>query len=285
MKLLKRIIEEPLLHFFAAGVIIFAITLGDTRENDDTENVIAIDDGTIDHLTRVHTKTWQRPPNEEELEGLVNERIREEVYYREALKMGLDQDDTIIRRRLRQKLEFLAATIAEAVEPTDEELNEHLQANAEDFREPEYVTLRSIYFDQDKRRDEVNNDATFALEQLNESPSESWEDLGDATRLPHRLEMVSLQRIHKTFGLDFTLAVIELPVGEWSGPIASNFGVHLVLLEERIPGEVAPLDEVRKEVLTEWAYKRKQEIQEEFYQTMLEQYEIVYELESGDRPE
>lgn len=280
--MIKRIIKEPLLHFFVAGVIIFALASGKATEEDGTENVIIINDGIIEHLTRVHTKTWQRPPSESELTGLVNEHIKEEVYYREALKMGLDMNDTIIRRRLRQKLEFLADNIAEALEPTDEVLSEYVQKKGDDFREPEFVTLRNIYFDKGNRGDEADNDLKYALEQLNTNASKPWEDFGDVTRLPHALEKVSLQRVYKTFGREFAVAISELPVGEWSGPIVSSFGVHLVLIEERIPGEVPPLEKIRDRVIVEWSYERKQEIQEEFYQTMLKQYEVDYDGISQD---
>jgi hypothetical protein len=281
MQIIKRVLAEPLLHFFAAGAIILVLASGNATDGQDSENVITIDDGILEHLSRVHAKTWQRPPSERELAGLVQERIKEELYYREALKMGLDKDDTIIRRRLRQKLEFLAANIAEAVEPTDELLGEYLEKNGEEFREPDYLSLKSIYFDKDRRGEGANSDATRTLEQLKATPSKSWEELGDTTRLPRELSDVSLERLYRTFGADFAMAVNELSVGKWSGPIPSSFGIHLVLVDKRIPGKIPPLDNVRTEVLTEWAYERKQEIQEAFYQAMLEQYEIVMDTEAG----
>ena len=179
--------------------------------------------------------SWMRPPTAVELKGLVEDYVAEEVYYREAVAMGLDQDDTVIRRRLRQKMEFISEDIANSVEPSEAQLHEYLAQNAGKFARPADISFRQVYLNAERRGDSVRADAEKLLAELQSGrgPADPAE-AGDPTLLPAAMEAASPQAIANVFGAEFTRQVDDAPVGQWSGPIESAFGFHLVRVEERV---------------------------------------------------
>ena len=277
-----RLLREPLVHFLVLGVGLFLL-FGIVGDSDDAQSGrIVISTARVAQLTEIFTRTWQRPPTEQELEGLIEGHIREEVYYREALAMGLDRDDTIVRRRLRQKLEFFTDDLMAAIDPTQEQLEAYLSGHPDTFRVPVQLSFRQIYFNLDRRGEQAKEDAETLLARLNGASLEmDTTGFGDSLMLPDEYGRVSEVEVARAFGEDFAAALFELPAGRWSGPVESGFGLHLVLIRERQPGSLPALADVHQAVEREWRNARREEATEAFYRGLRERYVISVETEEG----
>ena len=281
---MKRVLKEPLVHFMLIGVALFvAYSLMSARDAV-PRDAIVVSAGKIEHLAALYARTWQRPPTRTELEGLINDYLREEVAYREGLAVGLDRDDTIIRRRIRQKLEFIAEDIASQIEPSDDQLAEYLTAHADQFRVDPHLTFRQVYLNSDQRGDSLETDAHDLLIAFKGYPSIDASTHGDRILLEHGYTDVSMREIASMFGQQFAAAVVDLEPGVWSGPIESGYGVHLVFVDGRIEPRLPELDEIRGQVRREWDNARRVDMTETFYSNLLDRYEIVIEWpESGTK--
>lgn len=274
-------LREPLLHFLLAGAVLFAVgSLG--REAEAPPGELRVGAGQVEHLAEVFARAWSRPPTREELDGLIRDHLREEVAYREALALGLDRDDTIVRRRLRQKLEFLAEDVAVQGRAGEAELAAFFDANRERFRREPRYSFRHVYFSSDRRRD-ASADARAALARL-EHGEVAAEELGDPTLLPLDVGDADAGEVDRQFGDGFAHALAALPTGTWRGPIESAFGVHLVRVERRDLGSVPPLSEVREAVEREWLAELRSRQRDEFYQRLLARYRVVIEPHVAAEP-
>jgi len=223
-------------------------------------------------------RTWQRPPTREEWEGLVRDRVREEVYCREAMALGLDKDDVIIRRRLRQKMEFVSDDIAAQFQPTDDGLNAYLQAHPDKFRVEQRFTFRHLYLNPDKRGENLARDTAQLLVKLNQTGGDAgFGAMGDPFMLDNSFTAVPAGEVTKQFGDKFTAKLGGLPPGHWHGPVESGFGVHLVFLSERTKGRLPALADVRDAVRREWDNARRLEANEKIYQDLLKHYTVTIE--------
>ena len=219
------------------------------------------------------------PPTQQELDGLIQNYVNEEVFYREALAMGLDQDDTIIRRRLRQKLEFVAEDLADAVEPTDFELTEYLEEHTDQYRLEDRATFTQVYFSPQRRGESLKGDVQQALDALRSSDDEdNVTEFGDPSLLPIYHENLRESEIANLLGREFTARLREAKTGMWTGPIESTYGLHLVKIYERSPGRVPSLDDVRDAVRRDWFAQRRAESKQQFYDSLRKRYEVVVEL-------
>ena len=206
-------------------------------------------------------------------------RIREEVLYREALAMGLDQEDTVIRRRLAQKIEFLTEDLAQAVEPTDQELATYFAENAERYRMAPRLTFSHVYFSVDSRGAEAGKAAEALMARLVDgTENRSLDELGDRFMLRSRYVDDTPEEIGRLFGGGFAAEVAELPVGSWQGPVESGYGLHLVLVEERTDSRLPELAEVRGRVRDDLVSARRKEADEALYKGLRKGYEIVVEM-------
>jgi len=274
-----KIIREPLFHFLLLGVAIFAIYGLATRHKTDKPGEIVVTQGTLENLVTGFTRTWQRPPTDEELQGLVRDYIRDEAAYREALALGLDRDDMIVRRRLRQKLEFLSDELATRTEPSDAELQSFLQAHTGLFQSEPLFSFRQIYFNPPLHGGDLHRDMARALEELERADSRAnTDDFGDPFLLERSFENVSLSDVKKTFGEQFAAALAALRLGMWQGPINSGYGTHLVFIAQRSEGRLPALDEVRDQVRREWLDAKRKDATEKFYQAILSRYKVKIEL-------
>jgi hypothetical protein len=283
---MKRLLREPLVHFLLLGAAIFAAYNRLPNRSNAEPGKIVITQGQIEHLATGFVKTWQRPPTAEELAGLVRDRVREEVYYREARALGLDKDDTIIRRRLRQKMEFVSDDIAAQAEATDDQLNAYLQAHPDSFRVEPRFTFRQVYLNPDKRGENLARDAAQLLVQVNQAGGNAdTSALGDSFLLEHQFAAVPVSEVAKQFGAKFAAKLPGLMSGRWQGPVESGYGVHLVLVSERTEGRLPVLAEVRDAVRREWGNARRLEANEKFYQELQKRYTVTIEgLESVTEP-
>jgi hypothetical protein len=275
---MKRLLKEPLLHFLVLGAAIFAVYNWLPRHTSSEQRNIAITRGEIENLATIFARSWQRSPTEEELAGLVRDRVREEVYCREAKALGLDTDDSVIRRRLRQKMEFVSDDLATQGEPSDADLNTYLQAHPDSFRLAERFTFRQVYFNPAKHRENLARDAAQLLAQLNQAGAKAdVSEVGDSSLLEDMFKSVSASEVAAQLGEKFAAKLDELSPNRWQGPVESSYGMHLVFIEERTKGRVPELAEVRDAVQREWANERRLEANEKFYQDLLKHYTVTIE--------
>jgi hypothetical protein len=275
---MKRILKEPLLHFLLLGAVIFAAYSLVSKGAGGEPGKIVVTQGQLASMMVGFTRTWQRPPTREEWEGLIRDRVREEVYYREALALGLDKDDLIIRRRLRQKMEFVTDDVVAQAEPGEAELAEFLAKHPDRFRVEPRFTFRQVYLNPAKHGENLARDTAQLLAQLNQAGGKiDISALGDSFLLEHRFEAEPASEIGKQFGEKFAAKLGELSPGQWQGPVESGFGVHLVLVSERLEGRLPALADVRDAVRREWANVKRLETNEQFYQELLKRYAVTIE--------
>jgi hypothetical protein len=275
---MKRILREPLFHFLLLGAAIFVVFGFTANRSSDEPGEIVVTRGQIEHLATAFAKTWQRAPTAEELTGLIRDRVREEIYCREAIALGLDKDDTVIRRRLRQKMEFISDDIITQSEPTDADLNEYLKAHPESFRIEPRITFQQVYLNPQKHGENLARYTMQLLGQLKRAGSpEVSAKLGDPSMLEHRFAGATATEIARQFGERFAARLTKLTPGQWQGPVESGYGTHLVFLSERIEGSQAVLADVRDEVRREWENTRRLEANEKFYRELLNRYTVTVE--------
>jgi PPIC-type PPIASE domain len=275
---LKRLLKDPLLHFLLLGAGLFlAYSLMQREVGAREPGRIVVTLGEVEQLATSFAKTWQRSPTSEELAELVRDRVREEVYCREAMALGLDRDDAIIRRRLRQKMEFVSDDIAALAEPTEADLEEYLRTHPAAFQLEPRFTFQQVYFNPEKH-DDLLGDVARLLAQLNQPDDEvDASALGDSTLLEAQFAGVPASEVAKQFGEPFGLELGRLEPGRWQGPVESGFGVHLVLVSERTEGRQPSLAEVRDDVRREWDNARRLAANEAFYQRLLARYRVTIE--------
>ena len=278
---LKTFLREPLVHFLLLGAALFAVDAW-LREppaaGQSTEIVVSA--ARINSLAQNFKRAWQRPPTRDELDGLVQDYVREEVLYREALALGLDRDDTIIRRRLRQKMEFVSDEAAALETPTDQDLADYLAANADAFRIEGRATFAQVFLDPGRHPATLEADAAQLRNALNAAGAGGQAaEVGDSLLLLEpRYEDVSQSEVSRLFGSDFAAALFAQPVGRWVGPITSGYGVHLVRLDSLTPGQVPELAEIRPLVEREWANVRRKALGEAFYDSLRAKYQVTIRM-------
>ena len=271
------LLREPLVHFFllGAGIFLLAAWVGD----EDRADEIVVSAGQVESLVETWQKTWQRPPTRAELEGLIEDYIREEILYREAVAMGLDRDDTIIRRRLRQKMEFFPQDLVDQVEPTEAELRAYLSQHAEEFQVEPRVSFQQVYLSVERRGAAAEGDARTLLADLNgQSDLVDPALFGDPILLPHDFQPQSVSEVARLFGQEFASRLAEIETDVWTGPVASGYGLHLVRIGERSPTRTPELSEVWDAVKRDWQFMRRQQLDEEFFGSMRKRYTIEVEL-------
>jgi hypothetical protein len=279
MTRLQRILREPLVHFLVLGAGLFLLFGVVGEPADERPDQIVVTEAKIENLAELFERTWRRPPSEAELDGLIKDHIKEEILYREALALGLERDDTLIRRRLRQKMEFISEDVAAQAEPTEAELRAFLADHVDRFRAPARISFTQVYLSPDRRGDDAWSDAERVLVSLDTGKSDPA-DAGDPFLLEQDYRKVTAGDVERLFGGAFAARVAELPVGRWSGPVQSGYGLHLVLVRERAPARLPDLDEVRDSVANEWRATQRQEVNEAFYEGLRERYEVTIERPS-----
>jgi hypothetical protein len=268
-----RILREPLLHFLLLGALLFWLYGALNRGALDAPREIVVDRAQVEAIAAQFQRSWQRPPTAQELQGLIDRWVRDEVYYREGLAQRLDRDDPLVRRRVVQKLTAMADAQTTA-EVGEAELQAWLAAHPDDYRmEPRYA-LRQVFFDPARRGQRLHADVATARAAL---ARDSRAAFGDATMLPDTLDAAPASDVERVFGRDFAAAVAALPVGGWQGPIASGYGVHLVELRSREPGRVPALAEVRVAVERDLLRARADESGEALYQSLRQRYAVRIE--------
>jgi hypothetical protein len=279
---IMNLLKEPLLHFLLIGVALFLLYgwRGNSasgpggQAGTPTAQVVVTRDA-LDQVNNLFAKTWQRPPTEEEQKGLIEDFVRNEIYYREAIAIGLDRDDEVFRRRLRQKMEFIYEDITSWAEPTDEDLKAFMEKHREKYLTDPQLSFRQIYINTDKRGKSAESDAWQILAQLDEGTDP--DSVGDPTLLEPEVPLSPLWDIRKQFGEEFARNLLELKPKGWAGPIRSGFGLHLVFVRERLGRQLPDLNEARETVKRDWTTERQQELKDAAYAKIRERYAVTVE--------
>ncbi len=281
--MLKSLIREPLLHFLFIGATLFLIFEVSDDPTGPQSSQIVITEGQIEFLKASYTRTRQRTPTKVELQGLIDGYVREEILYREAMALGLDKDDSVIRRRLRQKLELMSDDLAGIVIPTDEQLQQFLGTNADKFRIEPQIAFRHIFIDIAKRGISAEDEAARLLAILSKGGDNIDPDaLGDRLMHPGSFNLIPVSQIAKLFGTSFSLGLINFTPGEWAGPIQSGYGLHLVQVIDHVAGRLPRQDEIRGTIEWEWTAAYRKELKENIYNEIRERYTIVFEQQKGE---
>jgi hypothetical protein len=268
-----RVLREPLVHFLLIGIGLFGLYSLIQPAVDDDLNRIVITSSQKDQIEAQFSRTWMRPPTEDEYNALIKSYVRDEVYYREAIALGLDKDDMQIRQRMRQKLDFILEDLV-VEEVNDKTLLLFLQQHPDKFSQQTQTSFEQLYLNPDKHQD-LAADAAIILQNLRDGAIP--QTLTDPTMLPYAYRLLTPSEIARQLGDKFALEVQALVPDEWAGPIYSGLGGHLVKITEQIPSSLPELAEVRSEVEREYHTQRRQQKKDIAYQKMLEGYEVVIE--------
>ena len=271
-----KLLREPLLHFAVMGVVLFAVYGWVNAGVSNAPREIVITQGQLDNLQAKFERTWQRPPSADELKGLVDQWVREEILYREGQARGLERDDPMVRRLVAQKMEFIADGVTPDA-PGDAELQAWLAANQDKYAiEPRY-TLRQVYLDPARHGARLEADIDAARAALARGRTVD----GDSTMLPAALESAPAFEVTRIFGKAFAEGLKALPTGEWVGPVRSGFGLHLVKIEQRVDGRPATLAEVREAVERDLLRERAMQAKADFYKKLRANYTV--RIEAADK--
>ena len=275
-----KLLREPLLHFMFIGAtiyLLYGVFAEPVPEADD--KTIVVSAGEVEWMQTSWQKRWNRPPTPQEFDGLVQQYIKETVLYREALTMGLNQHDQVIRRRLAQKLEFLAKDLVALTPPTEAELQSYFDEHLARYQEPALYTFTQVFIDPDKRGDTTLEDAEAIKAKLI-ARGDAIEDpgaLGDGLMLQDYYPQKDPLEIQKLFGSGFTESLLELSPGQWHGPVLSGYGVHLVYISSISEPPAPEFTALRERVVQDWTMERGEELNDKFYASLREQYTVVIE--------
>ena len=273
-----RWLKEPLVHFLLIGAGLFMLYGWQTDEDALRPDQIVFTEVHIDRLINLWERKWQRLPTQQELQGLIEQQIREEVLYREALAMGLDKDDQVVRRRMSQKMEFISNDLASLAEPDDTQLQTYLDSHPEKFAIPGRISYSQVYLDTNQRGEQVYADAEKLLEKLsNASADVDISMTGDSFMGGYSFNDETDFGVERLFGKVFAQELFKLPVGEWTGPVESGYGLHLVRVDSRTDSRAPSLGQVRDKVRFEWLAEQRRKTNDLLYSELRKRYEITIE--------
>jgi len=283
-----RLVREPLVQFLVIGVLLFVANawFQPEAEGDDGRTVIELSEGEIDQLLTAWYLKWQRQPTPAEVAGLVEARLREEVLSREALALGLDKDDEIIRRRLAQKMDFLLGDMAAVEVPTTEVLEAWYAENGALFRQEPRSSLRHLYFSPDRRGgfDGARHAAEAALREIvaTAASAEQAAALADRFMFQDYYADRTVAELAGIFGPAFAQGVLELDQGSWQGPVESGLGWHLVWVDQVTPARVPAFAEIEPEVERLWLAEQRELAKQRALDEIWSRYDFVLPVAESD---
>ncbi len=279
------LIREPLFHFLIIGVLLYCLYgLFANQATNEPDNTITVTAAQIDWLEQTWQKRWNRPPTSKERQGLIDAYVKESIMYRQALAIGLDRDDTIIRRRLAQKLEFLTRDLTEIISPSKEELRTYFDMHQDKYQIPASLSFGHVYFSTDKRQEQTVADAQEALAKLQSEKglTQSFKDMGDPFMLQQYYPDKTEQEILRLFGSEFSQKTFQFPVGQWSGLVESAYGLHVVYVHDHTESTMPNLADIQDRVLQDWVDDKRREVNEKFYASLLSRYEVIVEQKESN---
>jgi hypothetical protein len=278
-----KFLREPLVQFLILGGLIYLAYyyFSPQKEEDNTRNIV-LNATKVEWMQNSWQKRWNRLPTRAELDGMIDQYIKETVLYKEAVEMGLDKNDAVIRRRLAQQVEFLAKDLVAYTPPTEADLKKYYDEHQKKYTPDVTYTFTQIYFDPDKRGNNTLMDVNKTKEKLlaQGSMMQNTEDLGDRGMTANYFEGSTPLQIRKNFGTGFTDSLMKLKEGVWEGPVLSGFGAHLIYINEIVTPPVPPFSEIKAQVAQDWISDKREELNDEFYRLLKAEYSIVVEDEN-----
>lgn len=269
---LKRLLQEPMLHFFLIGVVLFA-AYGLKAPAKSEGRRIVITQGVIDDLRVQHVAARGREPSPTELNNLIEAYVRDEILYREGRALGLERDDIVVKRRVRQKIEVMQEEQAASQIPSDAELSAYLEQHRSRFVEPSLITFDQAFFGSSLSEPRY----AVALIRSAAQRGEQSDDVGQPTLLPHHMARTPSDIIARTFGEAFATSLETAPLNEWTGPIHSSFGIHYVRVTAYTPAAMPQLPDVRNQVMREWENERRVRARDDMYARLRAGYDVAVE--------
>jgi hypothetical protein len=279
MRNLRHLLREPLLHFLLIGLALFLWYGRAERVGGDPDRIV-VTQGRVDALATQFRATWYREPTREELRGLVDSYVTDEMLYREGRALGLAEEDPVVRRRVRQKLEVMAEELHAQQPPSDTVLGEYVAVNVERFQRQATVTFEQITVADADANDARVSALVSDVQQALAAGADPM-TLGMTSLLPASESDRPLDLVARDFGARFAEAIESLPVGEWCGPVRSGLGQHVVRVLVKEPGGTPPLEDIRREVTREWEGDRRQRAMAAHLAGLRKRYEIVIEASSS----
>jgi hypothetical protein len=277
---MKKLVREPLVHFLLIGAGMFLLfgwrsapAPGAGGLPALVSSSIVVTQGDIDQMVATFTKTWQRQPEKQEVKNLVEDFVRSEIYYREAMSIGLDRDDAVIKRRMRQKMEFILEDITTQAEPSEGELRGYLQKHADAYLTEPRIAFLHVFISTSRRGAGAEADARQALTLLRGGADPI--SVGDPTALEFEIPLSSLREVNSQFGGEFGTKVFEIEPGTWAGPLPSAFGLHLVQVANRTEGKIPEFADVFEQLKRDWTIDRQNELKNAAYAKLLERYSVT----------
>ena len=270
-----RLIREPLLHFLGLALIIFLAYAALAPGEGGGVDRIVVSADKLQQIAERFTQVWKRPPEPQELKALIDDHVKEEIYVREALALGLDKNDMLIRRRLRQKMELLGDAAADALAPTDEDLQAYLSSHHAAFAQPPSVSFEQVFISARRQGSEAQQKAAATLAALTSDVGADPSAMGDPSLLPAEAPLTDLPALGHLFGQAFAEAIGKAQPGVWTGPIASSFGIHIVRVTERQPDRIPDLAEIRDAVAREWRNAKRKSLEADRLAALLKRYDVV----------
>jgi hypothetical protein len=278
---IRKLLGEPMLHFVLIGIALFGAYRWVSPRDSGGQRIV-ITQGVVDDLVTQHVAARGREPSTTELNHLIESYVRDEILYREGVKLGLERDDVVVKRRVRQKIELIAEEDASTRAPTDADLSSYLTANQARFVQPAILTFEQVFLGQPTSDSGVVHAVALTREGLRSGADP--ETLGKPTLLPYRMTLTPADLVARDFGASFAAALEKVPVGEWVGPIDSSFGAHYVRVSNRTPAGTPQLTAVRDQVVREWENERRQRARNDFYTKMRGEYQVGFEAKPTTEP-
>ncbi len=277
---MKKLLKEPFFHFIGIGIVLFLL-YGLVNKQTDSKNTILINDFDINKILVGWEMQWKRPPTEKELQNLIAQNIKQEIFYQEALKMNLDHNDEIIKRRLAQKMQFLSADIASIKEPTEKELQKYYQEHADKYLTSPSYSLYQIAFTPDKRSDNYK-DAAATLKQFPEATFDEMKNWGDKLPFSYNFTNITSNELALQLGSKFSNGLVEQEMNKWIGPIPSGFGYHLVYITKKTDPNLPEFNMRKNDVIRDFEYDKQQEVNDLIYDELKKKYNIEIDIKSED---
>ena len=272
--IIYKLLKEPLFHFLVLGGLLYLASILSGYNDTDTQRII-VSQGQVRHIAILYEKTWQRKPTKAELQALVQDYIKSQAAYYEGMRMGLEKDDVVITRRLRQKINFIAEEKLERPAVTDDILQAYLQQHADRFRTDPILSIRQVYFDPSRGEQESDTQLRKLLSELAERPDEDIENRGQRYIFKPYYINQTLTDLKRVFGEDFANAVLKAEAGVWTGPIQSAFGSHLVYIDKKQEGFLPALSSIYDQVFKEWQNSLREQSIDTYYAELLKRYPVT----------
>ncbi len=281
-----RLVREPLLQFLVIGACIYgAYALYGTPAETIDDRTVRVDANRIAAFVGEWEMRWSRPPTRDELNRVTDSYVREDILYRQAVAIGLAEDDPITRRRVAQKLEFLTSDIALSKQPEPGELERYFADNLNLFRQPDQITFSHAFLDPDRRGDATLGDADLLLAHLQAAgePDPAIPPAGDRFMQQAHYPLATEQEVRRQMGSGFAATVMRLAPGQWHGPVLSGFGVHLVYVHDLRQTPAPDFAEVSDTVRKAWTVEQQEQFNEDFFASLKSTYNIEISAIPEDR--